>query len=82
MREVNKKKNNFISNVILSQFSGFILIGRYLAQNAINIVADLGRSGGEFNTKLIYCISFCSTEIIYTKIQKIKKKQSMISFTF
>lgn len=71
MREQKKKQFYFECHPL--QFSGFILIGRYLAQNAINIVADLGRSGGEFNTKLIYCISFCSTTIINTKFKIIKK---------
>lgn len=63
------RKKTIFSNVILSNLhlARFVLIGRYLA-NAINIVADLGRSGGEFNTKLIYCISFFQPIIYIFKI--------------
>lgn len=64
------RKKTIFSNVILSNLHLarlIVLIGRYLA-NAINIVADLGRSGGEFNTKLIYCISFFQPIIYILKI--------------
>lgn len=79
---INKKKNQhfFECHPLHSTAHSHREISR---ANAINIVADLGRSGGEFNTKLIYCISFFQPikYFIFKKIYTMNKN-SMISFTF